>query len=96
MQALLRSVAPIIGAEEEFGGRAIFEGWADVSEQKLEEWSKAGQEGMRSELKQLWDDTYDEEYARLFRRVSIYRLCLCRDVSLTPVSAFGATEESWV
>jgi len=68
MQALLRSVAPIIGAEEEFGGRAISEGWADVSEQKLEEWSKAGQEGMRSELKQLWDDTYDEEYAGLFRR----------------------------
>lgn len=74
MQALLRSVAPIIAAEEEAGGRAISEGWADVDENQLEEWSKAGQEGIRSELKQLWDETYSEEYARLFRRVSSRRV----------------------
>jgi hypothetical protein len=70
---LLRSVAPIITAEEELGGRAISEGWADVSEKKLEEWSEAGQESVRSEVKQLWDNTYEEEYARLFRRVRIRR-----------------------
>ncbi|KAF9645094.1 UPF0061-domain-containing protein [Thelephora ganbajun] len=68
VQALLRSVAPIIAAEEELGGKAISEGWANVDEKKLEQWSKAGQESVRSEVKQVWDDTYDEEYARLFRR----------------------------
>jgi len=74
VQALLRSVAPIIAAEEELGGKAISEGWANVHEEKLIGWSKAGQEGVQSEVKQLWDDTYDEEYARLFRRVSARRL----------------------
>jgi len=68
MQALLRSIAPIIGAEKELKGKAISEGWANVSETKLEEWSKAGQASVQSEVEQLWDSTYDEEYARLFRR----------------------------
>ena len=70
VQALLRSIAPIIAVEEELGGKAISEGWANVDEKKLEEWSKVGQESARSEVKQLWDVIYDEEYARLFRRVS--------------------------
>ena len=72
VQALLRSVAPIIAAEEELGGKAISDGWADVGNDKLEEWSKSGKERVRSEVKRLWDDTYDEEYARLFRRVSTH------------------------
>lgn len=70
MQALLRTLAPIVAAELELGGKAISEGWASVDEKKLEEWSKIGQESVRSEVKQLWDDTYSEEYARLIRRVS--------------------------
>ena len=74
MQALLRSVASIIAAEQEIGGKAISEGWANVDEKKLEEWSKAGQEIVQSEVKQLWDDTYDEEYTRLFRRVSAHAI----------------------
>ena len=96
MQALLRSVAPIIAAEQELGGKAISEGWASVDERKLEEWSNAGQESVRSEVKQLWDDTYDEEYARLFRRVSTCCLWLRRDTSLTLPSAFGIAEESQI
>lgn len=71
MQALLRSVAPIIAAEEELGGKAISKGWANVHGEKLEGWSKAGQKSMQSKVEKLWDDTYDEEYARLFRRVGI-------------------------
>lgn len=73
MQALLRAIAPIIAAEEELGGNAISEGWANVGERKLEQWSKAGQ-GVRSEVQQVWGETYDEEYARLFRRVSRFWL----------------------
>jgi len=68
VHALLHSVAPIIAAEEELGGKAISEGWANVGGEKLEEWSKADQEGVRSEVQQVWDDTYNEVYARLFRR----------------------------
>lgn len=94
MQALLRSVAPIIAAEEELEGKAISEGWANVSEQKLEEWLKAGQEGAESEMKQVWDDTYHQEYARLFRRVSAYHLWPHCDAALTPGSAFGFAKES--
>jgi hypothetical protein len=93
VQALLRSLAPIIGAEEKLGGKAISEGWADVDEKKLEEWSMAGQESALHETKQIWDDAYDEEYARLFRAVSAYRLLLCDDVPLTPVSASGIAKE---
>lgn len=93
MQALLRSIAPIIAAEKELDGKAISEGWANVSEQKLGEWLKVGQESTQSEVKQLWDDTYDEEYSRQFRRVSIDHLLLCHP-SLMPGSAFGAAKES--
>lgn len=95
MQALLRTLAPIITAELELGGKAISEGWANVDE-KLEEWSKTGQESVRPEVKQLWDDTYDEEYARLIRRVSARCLLLHHDASLTIPPAFRVTEESQV
>jgi hypothetical protein len=47
-------------------------------------------------VKQLWDDTYDEEYARLFRRVSTHCLLLRLDTSLTLLSAFGIAEESQI
>jgi hypothetical protein len=72
VQALLRSIAPIIAAEKGLGGKAISEGWAKVSEKKLEQWSKIGHEIAQSEVEQVWENTYDEEYTRLFRRVSIY------------------------
>lgn len=96
MQALLRALAPIVAAEQELGGKAISEGWANVDGKKLEDWSKIGQESVPSELKQLWDDTYGEEYARLIRRVSTRCLWLYHKASLTIPSAFGATEESQV
>jgi len=87
-------VAPIIGAEVKLRGKAISEGWANVDERKLEEWSKTGQESVQPEVEQLWDDTYDEEYTRLFRRVSIQCSWLRLDASLTPSSAPGIAEES--
>ena len=96
MQALLRTLAPIIAAELELGGKAISEGWANVDGKKLEEWSKTGQESVRSEVKRLWDNTYDEEYARLIRRVSTRCSLLHHNASLTIPTAFGVTEESQV
>jgi len=96
VQALLRSIAPIIAAEQKLRGKAISEGWANVDEKELEKWSKVGQEIVQSEVRKLWDDTYDEEYARLFRRVSARRLWLRRDGSLTLSSASGIAEESQI
>ena len=96
VQALLRSVAPIIAAEEELGGKAISERWANVDEEKLEECLKADLEGLRSEVRELWDNTYDEEYARLFRRVSAHHLLLRLSASLIPPSAFRIAEESQI
>jgi hypothetical protein len=72
VQALLRSVAPVVAAEEKLGGKAVSKGWANVDEKKLEEWSMAGDKSLRSKVEQLWDYTYDEEYTRLFRRVSTH------------------------
>jgi len=69
---LLRSVAPIIAAEEKLGGKAVSEDWANVDEKNLEECLKADQEGLRAEVRELWDNTYGEEYVRLFRRVSAH------------------------
>lgn len=65
-------------------GEVISGGRASVDEMKPEEWSKAGQENLQSEVKRLWDDTYNEGHAELFRRVSIHRLRLCRNASQTP------------
>ena len=96
MQALLRSVAPIITAEQKLGGKAISEGWANVDEKRLEKCLKADQEGLQSEVRKLWDNTYDEEYMRLFRRVSAYHLLLRSHTSLTLPSAFGIAEESQI
>lgn len=81
VQALLRSLAPIIAAEKELGGKGISEGWANVDEKELDKWSKAGQESLQSEAERVWDDTYDEEYARLFRQVSTNLLWLRCDAS---------------
>ena len=92
VQALLRSVSPIIAAEEELGGKAISDGWASVDEKKLEEWSKAGEKSLRTKVKQLWDSTYDEEYTRLFRHVSTHCLWPRRDDPITPGSAFGVAK----
>lgn len=57
---------------------------------------EADQEGLRSEVGELWDNTYDKEYARLFRRVSTHHSLLCLPASLTPPSAFGIAEESQI
>lgn len=89
VQALLRSVAPIITAEEELGGKAISEGWADIDENKLAKRLKASQDSLQSMVKKLWDNTYDEEYARLFRRVRTFHSWLSLYAPLTPHQRLG-------
>ena len=59
-----------------------------VVEDRPREWT--------AEVKRLWDNTYDEEYARLIRRVSTRCSLLHHNASLTIPPAFGVTGESQV
>ncbi|KAG8897843.1 hypothetical protein FRB99_007877 [Tulasnella sp. 403] len=64
LRMLLRSLAPVIGAELE-SGKAVTEDCADVS--KLKSWSAKAQE-MSEELEQHVVETFSEEYWRLMRQ----------------------------
>ena len=45
LRALLDALAPLIGAEDELGGKAVSPGWAnDVPEDKIKEWTARGKE----------------------------------------------------
>jgi len=68
LRSLLRSLAPIIGAESELNGKAVVPGWADeASDEKIREWTKIGKE-LEPELEALFNTTFKEEYMRLMRK----------------------------
>ena len=49
-RALLDALAPLIGAADELGGKAVGAGWADgASKEKIETWAKKGFE-LRDEV----------------------------------------------
>lgn len=68
LRALLNSLAHVIGAEAELGGKAVSPGWADVSEEKLDDWKKKGLE-LRGELESVVQGVMSAEYGRLMRKV---------------------------
>jgi hypothetical protein len=74
MRSLLRSLAPLIGAESELNGKPVSAGWADgVSSEKLSTWTNIGKE-LEPELEALFQSTFHEEYMRLMRKVRLYPL----------------------
>ncbi|KAF8223101.1 UPF0061-domain-containing protein [Tricholoma matsutake] len=75
LRALLNSLAHVIGAEAELGGKAVSPGWADVSEEKLDDWKKKGLE-LRGELESVVQGVMSAEYGRLMRK----RLALRRTI----------------
>ncbi|KAK2460898.1 hypothetical protein APHAL10511_007368 [Amanita phalloides] len=76
VQALLNSLAPLVGAELSLG-KAVTEGWADdVPEQQLEEWRNKGLE-IQDELVKVTQQVTATEYGNLMRK----RLALRRQVS---------------
>ena len=68
MRALLNSLAPLIGAEEELGA-AVKAGWASVaSKEKIDEWTKKGLE-LEGEMKAVIESIMEKSYWALFRKV---------------------------
>ncbi|KAF8623655.1 hypothetical protein AX17_007354 [Amanita inopinata Kibby_2008] len=77
IRALHTVLAPLIGAEESLGGKAVSPGWADdVSRETLDEWRKKGLE-IRDELDKMTQEVMSQEYGRVMRK----RLALRREVS---------------
>ncbi|TFK72950.1 UPF0061-domain-containing protein [Pluteus cervinus] len=68
LRALLNALAPLIGAEHEFGDRAVPAGWAnDISKEKIDEWRRKGLE-LRPELERVAQQETADEYGRLLRK----------------------------
>ncbi|KAF8907321.1 hypothetical protein CPB84DRAFT_1768920 [Gymnopilus junonius] len=77
VRALLNSLAPLIGAEAELGGKAVSAGWAeDLTQEKLEQWKEKGLE-LQDEVERVTQETAAVEYGRLMRK----RLGLRRQIS---------------
>ena len=69
IRALLDALAPLIGAEDELGGKAVGAGWADgASKEKIEAWAKKGLE-LRDDVDKVVQETSAVEYGRLLRKV---------------------------
>jgi|SRR6266576_709550 len=76
IQALLNSLAPLVGAESSLG-KAVSPGWADnASEEQLKEWRKKGLE-MQDELVKLTQEVTAKEYGKLMRKAS----CICFSIN---------------
>ncbi len=73
LNALLRSLAPLIGAEEELG-QAVKSGWASgASSEKLDEWRSRGLE-LEAELRSEIESVFEEEHWKLYRTVCFQHL----------------------
>ena len=71
MQALLNSLAPLVGAESILG-KAVSQGWADdASEEQLEAWRKKGLE-TQDELVKVTQQVTATEYGILMRKASTF------------------------
>jgi hypothetical protein len=69
IRALLNALAPLIGAEEELGGKAVPAGWAEGADSdKLASWTKKGLE-LATELDRTTQETTAVEYGYLMRKV---------------------------
>jgi serine/tyrosine/threonine adenylyltransferase len=68
LRALLTSLAPIIGAEAEIG-KAVLPGWdANISNEKILEWTKTGM-GLEGEMQKEIMQVSRIEFLRIMRKV---------------------------
>lgn len=70
LRALLNALSPLIGAEDELGGKAVLPGWANnASKDKVQEWSERGIELVKEEMERIAEETCAVEYGRLMHKV---------------------------
>ncbi|TCD66481.1 hypothetical protein EIP91_001306 [Steccherinum ochraceum] len=76
LRSLLTTLAPLIGAEAEIGGKALDAGWAkDVPKEKMDEWRQKGTELAKEEMEVTMQQTCADEYGRLMhKRLALRRL----------------------
>jgi hypothetical protein len=71
LRSLLKSLAPLIGAELARGGKAVPPGWADdASESMLQEWHLKGSGAVEDELERITEEECAVEYSKLMHKVS--------------------------
>lgn len=69
LRSLLDALAPLIGAEAEFG-KALPPGWTEeIPSGKINEWRKRGIELVEEELEKVAIETSAAEYGRLMHKV---------------------------
>ncbi|KAI4294102.1 UPF0061-domain-containing protein [Schizophyllum commune Loenen D] len=68
LRSLLNSLAPLIGAEKELGGKAVSSGWAENKpEDEMKKWKESGLE-LQPELERIFQEEYTAKYAELMRK----------------------------
>ncbi|KAL1746319.1 hypothetical protein HDZ31DRAFT_81334 [Schizophyllum fasciatum] len=68
LRSLLTSLAPLIGAEKELGGKAVSSGWAEnKSDEQMQQWKASGLE-VQPKVERIFQEEYTEEYANLMRK----------------------------
>ncbi|KAI1797378.1 hypothetical protein LXA43DRAFT_969349 [Ganoderma leucocontextum] len=76
LRALLNALSPLVGAEDELGGKAVSPGWADnASKDQIQEWSKRGIELVKEEMERVAEEVCAVEYGRLMhKRLGLRRI----------------------
>ncbi|KAH9945264.1 uncharacterized protein BXZ73DRAFT_96251 [Epithele typhae] len=69
LRALLDALAPLIGAEDELGGKAVSPGWAtDASEDNIKAWTERGRDLVKPQLEHIATEDCAVEYSRLIHK----------------------------
>ncbi|KAI0671584.1 hypothetical protein C8Q78DRAFT_973334 [Trametes maxima] len=76
LRSLLNALSPLIGAEDELGGKALSPGLADdASPDKIKEWSERGSQLVKEDMERIAEETCAVEYGRLMhKRLALRRL----------------------
>ena len=77
MNALLQSLAPLIGYEALVnGGKAASKGWADGSDIDMRaEWKEKGMK-MEGELRKEFFEVFEKKYLEIMAKVSLHLACV--------------------
>ncbi|KAI0368725.1 UPF0061-domain-containing protein [Pilatotrama ljubarskyi] len=76
LRALLNALAPLIGAEDELGGKAVSPGWADnASPEQIKAWTDRGIRLVKEDMERIAEEACAVEYGKLMhKRLALRRL----------------------